>query len=361
MNIITVKEAKELKKRKNYLKSRAKPQIKKFESIEIVRPNNEVNIEPILKKFSKVDFIHEFDEKIGPITNKRFKDLEIIQESEEKLNLNAIKKFEDMEIIQAEKDFRVIDIRNINYIKSDTISENFTGENLQDKLNSKNEIKHINNLKFNSMNNKRFTKLEILKEIENFTIEAKLNKKESIINIEENKEDDKNNINNNNTERGLPINNINLNNKEDSNRKSNNENNEVIEHENNINQSENGINNNKNNFEDSNDNSSDQKKSSSIDNEEFFSNEQGQFNHIYLKDIKNNIINTNQRKNEYSQVNNQYDSDSRNNNFSNIERIIDKSSIEPIKNDSQNYSKLIEGIKNGEYNIYSNNISNNKN
>ena len=39
MNIITVKEAKELKKGKNYLKSNAKPKIKKFENTEIVRTN----------------------------------------------------------------------------------------------------------------------------------------------------------------------------------------------------------------------------------------------------------------------------------------------------------------------------------
>ena len=361
MNIITVKEAKELKKRKNYLKNRSKPKLKKFENIEIVRPNNEVNIEPILKIFSNVDFIHEFDEKIGPITNKRFKDLEIIQESEEKLNLNAIKKFGDMEIIQNEKDFHIIDIKNINYIKSDTISENFSGENIQEKLLSAIEIKHIDNLKYNSINNKRFKKLEIMKEIENFSIEANLNKKESILNLEENKEDDNNNINNNNnTERRLSINNMDFNNKEDSNQVSHNE---IIEHDNNINQSENGVNNNKNTFDDSKDNSNDKKNLSNIDNEEFLSNQQGQFNHIYLKDIKTNIINSNQRKNEYSQINNQYDSDSRNNNFSNIQKIIDKSSIEPIKNDSQNYSKLIEGVKNGEFNIYSNdnNISNNQN
>jgi hypothetical protein len=74
-----------------------------------------------------------------------------------------------MEIIQNEKDFHIIDIKNINYIKSDTISENFSGENIQEKLLSAIEIKHIDNLKYNSINNKRFKKLEIMKEIENFT------------------------------------------------------------------------------------------------------------------------------------------------------------------------------------------------
>ena len=376
MNTITVKEAKELKKEKNNLKSRAKPKIKTFKNIKIVRPNNEVNIDPLLKVFSNVDIIHQFEEKIGPITNKRFKDLEMVQESEEKLNLNSIKRFDNMEICQTEKDFHVIDIKNKNYIISDTISENFSYENIQEKIFSKIEVNHINDINFNPINKiKRFTDLEILKEKENFSIEPNFKKRESFINIEENKEDNNNNnINtNNDIENGLLFNNINPNDNENSIQSHYNN---IIENENNIkpsqneilitNQKESDINNNKNiqnGFEDSKENNKPQ-KTSTKENYEFNCSEQGQFNQIYLKDIKANIINSNPRRIDYSQINNQYDSDSRNfNNITNLEKMKDKSSIEPIKNDSQNYSKLIEGIEKGEFNIYSNknNIPNDKN
>ena len=328
----------------------------------------------MLKVFSNNDVIHQFEEKILPITNKKFKDLEIVKELEENLNLNPTKKFENMEICQIEKDFPVIDIKNINYIISDTISENFIYENIQEKLFSKIEVKHIGDLKYNSINKqKRFSKLEILKETEKFCIEANKNIKETLFEIEENKEDNNFNKNtNNNIENGLLLNNMELNDKESSNQSLFNNiigNNNIEQKQNEllINKKENEINNNNNNIqsdlEESRGNSDIRKKSASNESEELNDNEQELFNHIYLKDIKTNLIKTNPRNN-YSQINNQYDSDSRNiNNISNEEKFNDKSSITPIKNDSENYSKLIEGIERGEFNIYSNknNATNNKN
>ena len=78
--------------------------------------------------------------------------------------------------------------------------------------------------------------------------------------------------------------------------------------------------------------------------------------------MNNNLKNIN-----YSQINNKYDSDSKidnSNNISSIDRKFDNSSIDPIQMDSQNYSKLFEGMEKCQLNIYSNqiiNINNNAN
>ena len=109
-------------------------------------------------------------------------------------------------------------------------------------------------------------------------------------------------------------------------------------------------------------------KSLTKENEEFLPNEQSKIKCIYPQNIKNNNINKNMEKiNNYSQIYNKYDSDSKIdniNNISSIDKKIDNSSIEPIQMDSQDYSKLFEGIEKGEFNIYSNkniNRNNNKN
>ena len=362
LNVITVREAKEMKRARNNQKFKSKPKVKKFENIEIVRLDKEINFIPKLKSLSNINYIEHIEVQINPITNKKFKNLEIVQVTKEKLNTDSTKKFENMDICQTEKDFHIIDIKNINYIKSDTISENFSGENLKEKILSKIEVKHIENLKYNPKNKKIFSNLEKIKENEFSSIDP--NKAKKPINTEENKEDNNNyNTNINNIkENEILLNNNNLNAKEIYNQT--NKRNILTQENNNQNESE--INDNKNSqniFDDSKENSKDQKKSSSNDKEEFDSREPGLINHIYLKSVKSNVLNTNPRNKDYSQINNQYDSDSRINNTSRMEKIIDKSSIEPIKIDSQNYSKLIQDIGNGEVNIYSNenNKQNDKN
>ena len=354
INVITVREAKEMKKGKNNLKFKSKVKVKQFENIKIVRLNNEINFKPIIKSVSNINSINHFEEQIKPITNKKFKDLEIVQVTKEKLNTNSTKKFENIDICQTEKDFHIIDEKNKNFIKSDTISENFSGENIQEKILSKIEVKHIQDLKFNPKNKKIFSGLERIKETEYSFID--LNKNKEQINNEENKE------NNNNCNINMNNNNNNHYDKVIYNQSSKKN---IITNENN-NQNESEINNNKNSqndYHDSKENSKESKKSSSNDHEEFNSKDPGLINHIYLKSVKPNILNTNPRNKDYSQINNQYDSDSRINNISNIEKVIDKSSIDAIKMDSQNYSKLIKDIEIGEANIYKNedNKQNDKN
>ena len=365
LNTITVRQAKELKKAKINFRSKPKAITKKFENIKIVRLNNEINIEPKLKEFKNLDFFHQF-ETIGLLTGKRFKDLEIIKEKEENLNLNAKKKFEVIDIYEAEKDFQIIDVKNFNYIKSDTLSENFSGENIGKKI----EVKHVKDMKFSAINiKKKFSELEIVSEIKNSPIETIFKKRESIVNMEESKDD--NNINNN-FENDQLLNNINHNKSGNIINLSNNGNmNQLIdnnsEKEDNIKTSqnndllnnqegENNTNSNKNNeneIEVSKKNINEQLKTSTVEEDEFYSNEPNQFNNIYLKDIKTNIIDTKSKKKDYSQINNEYDSDSKLNNTSNLEKILDKSNITPIKMDMQNYSKLIEGNQKEGFNIYS--------
>ena len=202
VNVVTVKQAKEMKKAKNnnfidlktkndYLNN--KPKIKKFENIEIIQVNNEsINVDHKSKVFSNVEFIHQFDNQIAPITNRRFKNLEMKQELEEKINSNKIKKFDNIDIYHSENDLHFID--NINQIKditNNTISENITYENIENKIVSKNFLKNKN--ANNDENTRKFMNLEMIKSIEELFISSNQNnRKESILNFEENKEDNNN-------------------------------------------------------------------------------------------------------------------------------------------------------------------------
>ena len=368
VNVVTVKQAKELKKMKNKNFSdvnykndsnEQKPKIKKFENIEIIQVNNEsINIEPKSKIFSNVEFIHQFDKQIAPITNRRFKNLEMKQESEEKININRIKRFDNIDIYHTENDLHFIDIKNKkDEIVNNTINENITYENIENKISSKNILKNNNsNDEENNLNNRKFINLEIAKSIEELFISSnKQNLKESILNFEENKEDN----NNKNIENIQLLNNNNINNINNIQNKE-----EIIinsELNPNINDKKddefNIVENEENNHE----------KSLSQEIEEFGSNKQSQINQKYLQDNTNNTMNNNLKKINYSQINNKYDSDSKidnSNNISSIDRKFDNSSIDPIQMDSQNYSKLFEGMEKCKLNIYSNqiiNINNNVN
>ena len=215
VKVITVREAKEMAKGNINIKSinknnvQKQPQIKKFENIEIKHVNNEaINIEPKSRIFSNVEFIHQFDNKIVSITNRRFKNLEMKKESEEKIKMNKIKKFENIDIFHSENDLHFIDIKKVNNEVNNTISENITYENIEGEILSKNGVKNSNF----EQNNKKFMNLEIIKSDNQMYInENKTNIKESIPNIEENK--DENNINNNN-ENILSLNNLNIQNNE---------------------------------------------------------------------------------------------------------------------------------------------------
>jgi hypothetical protein len=365
VNVVTVKQAKELKKMKNKNFSdvnykndsnEQKPKIKKFENIEIIQVNNEsINIEPKSKIFSNVEFIHQFDKQIAPITNRRFKNLEMKQESEEKININRIKRFDNIDIYHTENDLHFIDIKNKkDEIVNNTINENITYENIENKISSKNILKNNNsNDEENNLNNRKFINLEIAKSIEKLFISSnKQNLKESILNFEENKEDN----NNKNIENIQLLNNNNINNIQNKeeiiiNSELNPNINDKKDDEFNI------VENEENNHE----------KSLSQEIEEFGSNKQSQINQKYLQDNTNNTMNNNLKKINYSQINNKYDSDSKidnSNNISSIDRKFDNSSIDPIQMDSQNYSKLFEGMEKCQLNIYSNqiiNINNNVN
>ena len=365
VNVVTVKQAKELKKMKNKNFSdvnykndsnEQKPKIKKFENIEIIQVNNEsINIEPKSKIFSNVEFIHQFDKQIAPITNRRFKNLEMKQESEEKININRIKRFDNIDIYHTENDLHFIDIKNKkDEIVNNTINENITYENIENKISSKNILKNNNsNDEENNLNNRKFINLEIAKSIEELFISSnKQNLKESILNFEENKEDN----NNKNIENIQLLNNNNINNIQNKeeiiiNSELNPNINDKKDDEFNI------VENEENNHE----------KSLSQEIEEFGSNKQSQINQKYLQDNTNNTMNNNLKKINYSQINNKYDSDSKidnSNNISSIDRKFDNSSIDPIQMDSQNYSKLFEGMEKCQLNIYSNqiiNINNNVN
>ena len=365
VNVVTVKQAKELKKMKNKNFSdvnykndsnEQKPKIKKFENIEIIQVNNEsINIEPKSKIFSNVEFIHQFDKQIAPITNRRFKNLEMKQESEEKININRIKRFDNIDIYHTENDLHFIDIKNKkDEIVNNTINENITYENIENKISSKNILKNNNsNDEENNLNNRKFINLEIAKSIEELFISSnKQNFKESILNFEENKEDN----NNKNIENIQLLNNNNINNIQNKeeiiiNSELNPNINDKKDDEFNI------VENEENNHE----------KSLSQEIEEFGSNKQSQINQKYLQDNTNNTMNNNLKKINYSQINNKYDSDSKidnSNNISSIDRKFDNSSIDPIQMDSQNYSKLFEGMEKCQLNIYSNqiiNINNNVN
>ena len=365
VNVVTVKQAKELKKMKNKNFSdvnykndsnEQKPKIKKFENIEIIQVNNEsINIEPKSKIFSNVEFIHQFDKQIAPITNRRFKNLEMKQESEEKININRIKRFDNIDIYHTENDLHFIDIKNKkDEIVNNTINENITYENIENKISSKNILKNNNsNDEENNLNNRKFINLEIAKSIEELFISSnKQNLKESILNFEENKEDN----NNKNIENIQLLNNNNINNIQNKeeiiiNSELNPNINDKKDDEFNI------VENEENNHE----------KSLSQEIEEFGSNKQSQINQKYLQDNTNNTMNNNLKKINYSQINNKYDSDSKidnSNNISSIDRKFDNSSIDPIQMDSQNYSKLFEGMEKCQLNIYSNqiiNINNNAN
>ena len=370
VNVVTVKQAKELKKMKNKNYSdvnykndsnEQKPKIKKFENIEIIQVNNEsINIEPKSKIFSNVEFIHQFDKQIAPITNRRFKNLEMKQESEEKININRIKRFDNIDIYHTENDLHIIDIKNKkDEIVNNTINENITYENIENKISSKNILKNNNsNDEENNLNNRKFINLEIAKSIEELFISSnKQNLKESILNFKENKEDN----NNKNIENIQLLNNNNINNINNIQNKE-----EIIinsELNPNINDKKddefNIVENEENNHE----------KSLSQEIEEFGSNKQSQINQKYLQDNTNNTMNNNLKKINYSQINNKYDSDSKidnSNNISSIDRKFDNSSIDPIQMDSQNYSKLFEGMEKCQLNIYSyqiininNNVNNN--
>ena len=146
VNVVTVKQAKELKKAKtnNFIELKTKndflnkkPKIKKFKNKEIIQVNNELNndVDHKSKIFSNLEFNHQFDNQIAPIINRKFKNLEMEQELEEKKNTNRIKRFDNIDIYQSENDLHFID--NINQIKdmtNNTISENITYENIENKI-----------------------------------------------------------------------------------------------------------------------------------------------------------------------------------------------------------------------------------
>ena len=130
--------------------------------------NNElININHKSKDFSNFEFIHQFDNQIASITNGKFKNLELKQESEE-INTNRIKKFDNINTYHSENDLHFND--NINQIKditNNTISENITYENIENKITSKNFLKNKNsNNDENNVNTRKFLNLEMIKSIE---------------------------------------------------------------------------------------------------------------------------------------------------------------------------------------------------
>ena len=373
INVISVREAKELKKAKQNLKgnnkntNKPKPKIKKFENNKLIKDNNEkFNFEPKPKVIPNFEFSHQFDKQIAPITNKRFKNLEMKKESEEKININPIKRFENIEICNPENDLQII--HTINNEINNTINENITIENINNKIRSKNGIiseDNMQNINEDEQNTKKFLNLEINKE--DLFIKANNNDKNNIINNEinnifDNNQDINNNDNINNQEQVIDL-------EKNKDLNINNNNSNIIDNEiklNNSNYFHISINNENNQKDTNSNNDINQEKTIIYNNDEFSDN--NSFPNIYPNLDINKNMNDSKKQINYSQINNQYDSDSiqfnnYNNTLSSVKRNVD-SSIEPISMDTENYSRLIGKVENKEFNIYNNenyNLDNNNN
>lgn len=373
INVISVREAKELKKAKQNLKgnnkntNKPKPKIQKFENNKLIKDKNEeINFEPKPKVIPNFEFSHQFDKQIAPITNKRFKNLEMKKESEEKININPIKRFENIDICNPENDLQII--HTINNEINNTINENITIENINNKIRSKNGIiseDNMQNINEDEQNTRKFLNLEINKE--DLFIIANNNDKNNIINNEinnifDNNQDINNNDNINNQEQVIDL-------EKNKDLNINNNNSNIIDNEIKLNNSNNfhiSINNENNQKDTNSNNDINQEKTIIYNNDEFSDN--NSFPNIYPNLDINKNMNDSKKQINYSQINNQYDSDSiqfnnYNNTLSSVKRNVD-SSIEPISMDTENYSRLIGKVENKEFNIYNNenyNLDNNNN
>ena len=373
INVISVREAKELKKAKQNLKgnnkntNKPKPKIQKFENNKLIKDKNEeINLAPKPKVIPNFEFSHQFDKQIAPITNKRFKNLEMKKESEEKININPIKRFDNIDICNPENDLQII--HTINNEINNTINENITIENINNKIRSKNGIiseDNMQNINEDEQNTKKFLNLEINKE--DLFIEAINNDKNNIINNEinnifDNNQDINNNDNINNQEQVIDL-------EKNKDLNINNNNSNIIDNEiklNNSNYFHISINNENNQKDTNSNNDINQEKTIIYNNDEFSDN--NSFPNIYPNLDINKNMNDSKKQINYSQINNQYDSDSiqfnnYNNTLSSVKRNVD-SSIEPISMDTENYSRLIGKVENKEFNIYNNenyNLDNNNN
>ena len=371
INVISVREAKELKKAKQNLKgnnkntNKPKPKIQKFENNKLIKDKNEeINFEPKPKVIPNFEFSHQFDKQIAPITNKRFKNLEMKKESEEKININPIKRFDNIDICNPENDLQII--HTINNEINNTINENITIENINNKIRSKNGIiseDNMQNINEDEQNTKKFLNLEINKE--DLFIIANNNDKNNIINnnnIFDNNQDINNNDNINNQEQVIDL-------EKNKDLNINNNNSNIIDNEIKLNNSNNfhiSINNENNQKDINSNNDINQERTIIYNNDEFSDN--NSFPNIYPNLDINKNMNDSKKQINYSQINNQYDSDSiqfnnYNNTLSSVKRNVD-SSIEPISMDTENYSRLIGKVENKEFNIYNNenyNLDNNNN
>ena len=373
INVISVREAKELKKAKQNLKgnnkntNKPKPKIQKFENNKLIKDKNEeFNFEPKPKVIPNFEFSHQFDKQIAPITNKRFKNLEMKKESEEKININPIKRFDKIDICNPENDLQII--HTINNEINNTINENITIENINNKIRSKNGIiseDNMQNINEDEQNTRKFLNLEINKE--DLFIIANNNDKNNIINNEinnifDNNQDINNNDNINNQEQVIDL-------EKNKDLNTNNNNSNIIDNEIKLNNSNNfhiSINNENNQKDINSNNDINQEKTIIYNNDEFSDN--NSFPNIYPNLDINKNMNDSKKQINYSQINNQYDSDTKQfinytNTLSSVKRNVD-SSIEPISMDTENYSKLIGKVENEEFNIYNNenyNLDNNNN
>ena len=372
INVISVREAKELKKAKQNLKgnnkntNKPKPKIQKFENNKLIKDKNEeINFEPKPKVIPNFEFSHQFDKQIAPITNKRFKNLEMKKESEEKININPIKRFDNIDICNPENDLQII--HTINNEINNTINENIAIENINNKIRSKNGIiseDNMQNINEDEQNIRKFLNLEIDK-IDDLFIIANNNDKNNIINnnnIFDNNQDINNNDNINNQEQVIDL-------EKNKDLNINNNNSNIIDNEiklNNSNYFHISINNENNQKDTNSNNDINQEKTIIYNNDEFSDN--NSFPNIYPNLDINKNMNDSKKQINYSQINNQYDSDTKQfinytNTLSSVKRNVD-SSIEPISMDTENYSRLIGKVENKEFNIYNNenyNLDNNNN
>ena len=372
INVISVREAKELKKAKQNLKgnnkntNKPKPKIQKFENNKLIKDKNEeINFEPKPKVIPNFEFSHQFDKQIAPITNKRFKNLEMKKEYEEKININPIKRFDNIDICNPENDLQII--HTINNEINNTINENITIENINNKIRSKNGIiseDNMQNINEDEQNTRKFLNLEIDKIIDLFIEEINDDENDIINNnnIFDNNQDINNNDNINNQEQVIDL-------EKNKDLNINNNNSNIIDNEiklNNSNYFHISINNENNQKDTNSNNDINQEKTIIYNNDEFSDN--NSFPNIYPNLDINKNMNDSKKQINYSQINNQYDSDSiqfnnYNNTLSSVKRNVD-SSIEPISMDTENYSRLIGKVENKEFNIYNNenyNLDNNNN
>ena len=313
INVISVREAKELKKAKQNLKgnnkntNKPKPKIQKFENNKLIKDKNEeINFEPKPKVIPNFEFSHQFDKQIAPITNKRFKNLEMKKESEEKININPIKRFDKIDICNPENDLQII--HTINNEINNTINENITIENINNKIRSKNGIiseDNMQNINEDEQNIRKFLNLEIDK-IDDLFIIANNNDKNNIINnnnIFDNNQDINNNDNINNQEQVIDL-------EKNKDLNINNNNSNIIDNEIKLNNSNNfhiSINNENNQKDTNSNNDINQEKTIIYNNDEFSDN--NSFPNIYPNLDINKNMNDSKKQINYSQINNQYDSD----------------------------------------------------